>query len=106
MAAARTHELRAIAERIASALPPVVAEAVLTGSVSRGVADDVSDIEMLLVTAEELDLATCFDHARAAGLEGLGTWGPQGTAASRVSGSRDGVPLELIFWPRDYLEET
>jgi hypothetical protein len=106
MEESRSAELRALAARVVAALPPAVAEAVLTGSVSRGVADEVSDIEMLLVTAEEVDLETCFDHARAAGLDGLGTWGPQGTAASRVSGSRDGVPLELIFWPRDYLEQT
>ncbi len=54
---ARTHQLRAVAERIASALPPVVEEVVLTGSVSRGVADDLSDIEMLVVTTGPLGLA-------------------------------------------------
>ncbi len=36
----------------------------LTGSVSRGVADEISDIEMLIVTPEPLELAACFDHAR------------------------------------------
>ena len=51
MATARTGELLSLAERIAEALPPVVEEVVMTGSVSRGVADDVSDIEMLVVTA-------------------------------------------------------
>ena len=50
----------------------------MTGSVSRGVADDVSDVEMLLVTRDQLDLDTCFALAAAAGLERLGSWGPQG----------------------------
>jgi len=106
MATGRTHELRALAERIADALPPVVEEIVITGSVSRGVADEVSDIEMLLVTSEPLDLDECFDHARAAGLEELDTWGPQGTDAKRVFGYREGVPIELVWWSRDFAEAS
>jgi hypothetical protein len=102
----RTLELRALAESIADALPPVVEEVALTGSVSRGVADEVSDIEMLVVTAEPLGLAACFEHARAVELVSLGTWGAQGTPACRVSGYRDGVPIELIWWPRDYADES
>src|SRR5918911_868699 len=57
MATARTQELHSLAERIANELPPVVEEVVLTGSVSRGAADEVSDIEMLLVTTKQLELA-------------------------------------------------
>jgi predicted nucleotidyltransferase len=106
MATARTHELHRLAERIAAALPPVVEEVVLTGSVSRGVADDVSDIEMLVVTTEQLELAECFEHARRAGLERLDTWGIQGTETSRVSGYRDGVPVELVWWSRDHAEAS
>jgi len=102
----RTLELRALGERIAAALPPVVEEVVLTGSVSRGVADDVSDIEMLVVTSEPLDLDECFEHARAAGLEELDTWGPQGTDAKRVFGYREGVPIELVWWSRDFAEAS
>lgn len=102
----RTAELRSLAEKVADALPPVVEEVVITGSVSRGDADEVSDIEMLVVTAEPLDLAACFEHARAVGLVGLDTWGAQGTPACRVSGYRDGVPIELIWWSRDYAEES
>ena len=78
----------------------------LTGSVSRGAADEVSDIEMLVVTAEPLDLSTCFEHAAQAGLEGLDTWGPQGTPASRVFGYCDGTPIELVWWPRDHAEAS
>ena len=70
---ARTRQLRAVAERIACALPPVVEEIVLTGSVSRGVADDLSDVEMLVVTTEELDLADCIEYARTVGLDSLDT---------------------------------
>ncbi len=78
----------------------------LTGSVSRGVADEFSDIEMLIVTPEPLDLTACFEHARAAGLEELDTWGAQDTPMQRVSGFREGVPLELIWWSRDYAESS
>src|SRR5215208_1209216 len=106
MATARTVELLELAERIAETLPPVVEEVVVTGSVSRGVADDVSDIEMLVVTAEPLELEECFEAARAAGLERLDTWGPQGTIAKRVFGYREGVPLELVWWSLDFAEAS
>jgi hypothetical protein len=106
LATARTSELRRLAQRIADALPPVVQEVVLTGSVSRGVADDVSDIELLVVTAEPLDLAACFEHARRVGLERLDTWGPQGTPTSRVFGYLEGVPIELVWWPHGFAEAS
>ena len=81
----RSEQLQDLAQRVADALPLEVAEeAVLTGSVSRGVADEVSDIEMLIVTPEPLELAACFEHARAAGLEELDTWGDKSTPARRV----------------------
>lgn len=105
MATERSRQLQELAQRVADALPLEVAEeVVLTGSVSRGVADEISDIEMLIVTAEPLELATCFEHARAAGLDELDTWGAQGTATQRVSGFAEGVPLELIWWSREYAE--
>src|ERR671928_248433 len=104
MSTARTRELRRVAERIAAALPPVVEEVVLTGSVSRGVADEVSDIEMLFVTTEQLELAECFEHARRLGFERLDTWGPQGTETNRVFGYVEGVPVETIWWSRDFAE--
>jgi predicted nucleotidyltransferase len=96
------HEL---AQRVADALPPdIVEEVILTGSVSRGAADDLSDIEMLIVTAEQLDVETCFAYARAAGLSELDTWGAQDVPARRVFGYRDEVPIELIWWSRAYAE--
>ena len=106
MATAHTVGLRNVAERITAALPPVVEEVVLTGSVSRGVADEISDIEMLLVTMTRLNLANCFDHVRRAGLVDLDTWGAQGTEVSRVFGYYDGVPIETIWWPRDFAETS
>src|SRR4051812_45949394 len=102
---AKTVELRAVAQAIADAMPETVEEVVVTGSVSRGVADEVSDIEMLLVTGEELQLEECFSLAADAGLTGLDTWGPQGVPTKRVSGYRDGGPIELVWWSRAYAEE-
>lgn len=102
----RTRELREVAERIAAALPPVVEEVVLTGSVSRGMADEVSDIEMLVVTSEQLELVECFEHARRIGLDGLDTWGVQGTETNRVFGYLDTVPVELVWWSREFAEAS
>ena len=101
---ARSGELRAVAQAIADALPASAVEIVLTGSVSRGVADEVSDIEMLVVTDGEPELEQCFALATACGLTELGTWGPQGGPAQRVSGDRGGVPIELIWWSRAHAE--
>src|SRR2546423_11720989 len=101
----RTAELRSVAQAIADALPETVEEVVVTGSVSRGVADDVSDIEMLIVTRDQPNLEECFSFAADAGLTGLDTWGQQGVPTKRVSGYRDGVPIELVWWSRAYAEE-
>ena len=103
----RSRQLQDLAQRVADALPLEVAEeVVLTGSVSRGVADEVSDIEMLIVTPEQMELAECFAHARAAGLEELDTWGNPATPTRRVSGYLEGVPLELLWWSREYAESS
>jgi hypothetical protein len=103
-ATARSDELRALAQAVADALPPAVLEVVVTGSVSRGVADGVSDIELLIVTRGEPTLGDCFSLAAAAGLVDLGTWGRQGVPTKRVSGYRQGVPVELIWWSRAHAE--
>jgi hypothetical protein len=81
-------------------------EVVLTGSVSRGVADDVSDIEMLIVTERGLDLAECFSLAAVCGVTNLGTWGAQGGPMKRVSGYRDSAPVELLWWSRAQAEHA
>jgi predicted nucleotidyltransferase len=107
-ATARSIELRAIAQAIADALPATIEEVVVTGSVSRGVADGVSDIEMLIVTPDEPELTDCFSLAAACGLTDLGTWGRQGAdvPTKRVSGYRDGVPIELIWWSSAHAESA
>jgi predicted nucleotidyltransferase len=100
-----SRDLKRVAQRVADALPPrVVEEVVLTGSVSRGVADEVSDIEMLLVSTAPLGLQDCFELAEAAGLQELDTWGVQEGSARRVSGRISSVPIELIWWPRTFAE--
>jgi hypothetical protein len=101
-----TGRLRALAQAIEAELPATVLEVVVTGSVSRGVADDVSDIEMLIVTPEQLELEECFAFAAACGLTDLGTWGQQGVPTKRVSGYRDGVPIELIWWSSAHAESA
>jgi hypothetical protein len=106
MTSARSVELRRIAQAIADALPPAAEEVVVTGSVSRGVADDVSDVEILIVTRDQLELEDCFSLASACGLSGLGTWGQQGVPTKRVSGYRDGAPIELIWWSRAHAEQA
>jgi hypothetical protein len=100
----RSVELRELAQALADALPARVVEVVLTGSVSRGVADELSDVELLLVTEEELGLDECFSLAAACGLTGLGTWGEQGGPTNRVSGAYAGEPTELIWWSRAHAE--
>ena len=103
---ARSEQLRTLAQQVTDALSvDVVEEVVLTGSVSRGAADAVSDIEMLVVTGALLELDQCFRLAQAAGLGGLDTWGVRDGPARRVSGYRDGVPIELIVWSRDHAHE-
>ena len=95
-----------VSDRIAAALPPVVEEVVLTGSVSRGVADELSDVEMLLVTTTRLDLVECFDYVQRLGFANIDTWGVQGTEVSRVFGYYEGVPIETIWWPHDFAEAS
>jgi predicted nucleotidyltransferase len=102
---ARSEELRALAQRIADAFPPEVIEVVLTGSVSRGVADEVSDIEILVVTEEQLSLEEAFELARSAGLEERDSWGDRSTPTRRVFGYLDGQPVETIWWSRALAEE-
>jgi predicted nucleotidyltransferase len=102
---AASEALSELAQRVADDLPlSVIEEVVLTGSVSRGVADEFSDIEILVVTREVLSLDDCFVLARRAGLADLDTWGAPHPVARRVSGTRDAVPIELIWWPRDHAE--
>ena len=105
MATPRSEELRALAQRVADALPPEAIEVVLTGSVSRGVADDVSDIELLVVTEEQLSLEEAFELARHVGLVERDSWGDPATPTRRVFGYLDGQPVETIWWSRELADE-
>lgn len=102
----RSDELRALAQRLADAFPPVVVEVVLTGSVSRGVADELSDIEMLCVTEEHVSLDEAFALAEAAGLTDTETWGDQTVPTRRVHGYLDGQSIETVWWHRAFAEES
>ena len=104
MVTERSDELRALAQIVVDALPAVVEEVVLTGSVSRGVADELSDVEMLIVTGRVLEREDCFELARSAGLVHLDSWGAPPAPAQHVFGYRAGTPFELIWWPRGYAE--
>jgi predicted nucleotidyltransferase len=105
MGSPRSDELRELAERVADALPREAIEVVLTGSVSRGVADGVSDIEMLVVTEDPLSLEEAFEVARRAGLEERDSWGDPETPTRRVFGYVEGQPVETIWWSRELAEE-
>jgi predicted nucleotidyltransferase len=100
----RSEELQALAQRIADSFPAEVVEVVVTGSVSRGVADELSDIEMLVVTEEQLSLEEAFELARGAGLEDRDSWGDPSTPTRRVHGYLDGQSVETIWWSRDFAE--
>jgi predicted nucleotidyltransferase len=105
MATARSEELRALAQRVADTFPPEVIEVVLTGSVSRGMADEVSDIEILCVTERQLSLEQAFELAERAGLEERDSWGDPSTPTRRVFGYLEGEPVETIWWSRELAEE-
>ena len=105
MPTARSEELRALAQRVADALAAEVIEVVVTGSVSRGLADELSDVEMLVVTEEEISLERAFELAAEAGLEQRDTWGDPSTPTRRVSGYLDGVAVETIWWSRQLAGE-
>lgn len=89
----RSDDLRGVAERVAAALP-TASDIVLTGSTARGVADELSDIELLVVAEEVPDVLP---------LEGLDTWSP-GPPIHWFGGVFEGEFVELIWWPRGYAD--
>src|SRR2546428_13209131 len=97
METVRSEELRAVAQRLADAFPPAVVEVVLTGSVSRGVADELSDIEMLVLTEEQLSLEDAFAFAEQAGRTATATWGGPPTATGPVHSYLDGQSCATLW---------
>jgi predicted nucleotidyltransferase len=96
VATAESEKLRALARRVADALPPEAVEVVLTGSTARGSADEHSDVE-LLVVAEELP--------ESLPLHDLDTWSPDVEGAHWFGGWFEGEYVELVWWTPAYAEE-
>lgn len=92
----RTDELRAVAARVEAELPPAVTDVVLTGSTSRAVADELSDVELLVVSDRLPDSLP---------LEDLEEWSPGVDGAHWFGGFVDRELVELIWWTPAYAEE-
>lgn len=101
----RTKELRSVAQRVAEALPPLAGDVVLTGSTSRGVADEMSDVELLAVVDELPPLEDCIGHDEDAGLTEVETWLPPHGQVYWTGGYAGGEYVEVLWWPRAFLEE-
>jgi len=95
MATARSLELQALARRLADGLPRGIEEALLTGSASRGVADEDSDFELLLIGVTLPPVAEV-----AAGLDVFDVDELPERDGWWIGGMVEGVPYELIAWTR------
>jgi predicted nucleotidyltransferase len=92
----RSEELRELARCLAARLPDDAAdEVVLTGSVSRGVADAGSDLELLVVVARLPPLTAAEVWTRAAGVEPTASW--ESAELAYVAGSVQDTAVELIW---------
>jgi predicted nucleotidyltransferase len=92
----RDARLRAVAERVTADLPGHVEDVVLTGSTSRGTADELSDVELLVISE------TLPETLR---LDDLQTWSPGVEGAHWFGGIFDGEYVELVWWTPAYVEE-
>jgi nucleotidyltransferase-like protein len=92
----RSETLRALAERVAALLPAHVEDVVLTGSAARGMADELSDIE-LLVISDRLPDELPFAEQQ--------SWSPGVEGAMWYGGSFEGEKVELVWWTPAYVEE-
>ena len=92
----RSDDLLAVAQRVTQQLPPSVSDVVLTGSTARGVADEYSDIE-LLVLADELPGALPLADVR--------SWSPRVEGAQWYGGFAESEFVELVWWTPAYAEE-
>jgi hypothetical protein len=92
----RSEQLLAVARRVEAALPPSVCDVVLTGSTSRGVADQLSDVELLVISDAPPAKVP---------LEDVDRWTPPGLPINWIGGRFDGEFVELIWWPSAFVEE-
>jgi predicted nucleotidyltransferase len=100
MATARSLELQALARRVADRFPPEIDEVLLTGSASRGVSDEDSDFELLLV-GESLPQP----EEIAAGLDVFDVGEMPDRRGWWIGGTAEGEFFELIAWSRARTEE-
>ncbi len=92
----RSARLHAVAERVATLLPGHAEDVVLTGSTSRETADELSDVE-LLVISETLPENLPLDE--------LQTWWSGIEGAHWFGGMFEGEYVELVWWTPAYVEE-
>lgn len=92
----RSQTLRALAERVAALLPASVEDVVLTGSTSRGIADALSDVE-LLVLSDSLPDELPLDERQ--------SWSPGIEGAMWYGGSFEGEKVEFVWWTPAYVDE-
>lgn len=97
--------MRALAQRVVDSLPPLAEDVVLTGSTSCGVADELSDVELLVAAAEVPARDDAARYAQAAGLRRIDTWAPPGRPILRTAGELGEVQVELIWWARTFVDE-
>jgi Nucleotidyltransferase domain len=92
----RSETLRARAVRVTELLPGHVTDVVLTGSTSRGVADELSDIELLVISERLPDELP---------LEDVQSWSPGIEGAMWYGGTFEDENVELVWWPPAHVEE-
>jgi predicted nucleotidyltransferase len=92
----RSETLRALAVRMAGQLPGHVTDIVLTGSTARGMADELSDVE-LLVISERLPDEVSLEEAQ--------SWSPGIEGWMWYGGSIEGEYVELVWWTPTSVEE-
>jgi hypothetical protein len=92
----RSEALRELAGRVTELLPEHVEDVVLTGSTARDMADDLSDVELLVISGRLPDGLP---------LSGLQSWSPGIEGAMWYGGSFEGEQVELIWWTPAYVEE-
>jgi Nucleotidyltransferase domain len=92
----RSQTLRALAAHVTERLPRHVTDVVLTGSTSRGAADELSDVE-LLVISDRLPDDLPLEHVQ--------SWSPDIAGSMWYGGSAEGEKLELVWWTPAFAEE-
>lgn len=92
----RSAELRELAERVTELLPGHVEDVVLTGSTAREMADDLSDVELLVISESLPDELP---------LEDVQSWSPGIEGAMWYGGGIQGEKVELVWWTPAYVEE-